>query len=292
MNKIILAITGFTLVLLAIFTINSNIDKSGILIEEQSFYAPYFEEQGLDQSLFNIKQQQWIAEGQLVLKSELNESNYLVPSSNNYHFERHWGVDRLIDYDSESNIEVTAYYFESDIYDKVILLSFSVPYHLNHGVSEDFIHLSYSNYYRPTISGAMTYHDGEDEYLLENIYPSEFINASNSLPYTINMPGVTLNTADLYTNNQIQIPYNHDSLGYFNYPEIEYSYFIQLNKSEDNQTLETDSYVGVDIDFYTKSNKTNFSVKLGFNEFKQATTDSEIYTVKRVSLSYKREDES
>lgn len=289
MKKVILIILSVGLFVLTILTITTNLGKAGTEVLQHDEYDVYIQSIGLDVDLFSNVQKEIIYTCNLEYKAELAETTYVVPSANTFEFSRHWGIDRTIDYDQESDLDITAYYFESEECNKVILLSFSVPYHVSRYQSSQFIHFSYSLNYIANIQGSMTYEDNGKEYLLESYNASQFISGDNALPYTIDLPGVSLSTNELYYLNQIGIPYNKENLGYFNFPEIKYSYMIQLDNSEDNQTNESDDYVGLDIDFYTASKNADFSVKLGFNEFKQSNGSYDIYVVKRISLSFERE---
>ncbi len=290
MRKIITLILSIGLCLLVIFTITTNSNRPGTEVVYQTEYDDYLVSNEMDPSMYTTTQKQYIYDCELKFHSDLYESNYVSPSGNPYEFQRHWGIDRLVNHEQESDLLVQAHYFESDICNKVVLLSFSVPYHVSKDQSQEFIHISHSLNYLLRVTGTMSYNKDGKEYYLKSMTASEFINGDDALPYQINMSGISLTSNDIYTENQIGIPYNNESLGYFNYPEITYNYVLQLSNSEDNQTIETDDYIGLDIDFYTIAEHIDYQVKLGFNQFSQSQSDSEMFSVKRISLSYKREE--
>lgn len=286
MHKLIISVLFVSVVGLIVMTITTNMNRPGEMVVYTNDIDQSLLDNDLDPNSYSVTLKNRLSDCKITYTEDLHEGNYVTPSASKYQFERHWGVDSKIDYDKKSTLEVTSTYLEFDNCEKVILVSITVPYHVTTVSSKDFIHVSHSLNYNLNITGDVSYVQDNATYVLDEFTTSESINGDDAYPYDISLPGVSLQENNLYTDNQINIPYNTQSLGYFNYPALTYSYYIELVSTEDNIK---DDYVGIDIDFYRVKEDYDSSITLGFNKFKQSS-EYDIYVVKRMSLSYKREE--
>lgn len=267
MNKSWVLIPIGALTILLVFLIYAFVDHNpSTIYETNDAHDAYMNTIGLDPTQFTPYQKQVIYESDDISYVEaLHEEPYSGISVEPIVFERSWGSGIRPNWDESLNLDFDVHLFERE-YSYLAIMTFTLPYaYQNERLVMGYIDFRYSNNFDITTSLRMSYVDDDKEYAL---YSTMVSKDSDFGMYPI------------YQNTQ--------QINKLIKPRLIYTYIISINPTDDND-LDTDMYLGMDIDVYMHGINTTASVQLGFNEFKLV---DERYLVTRKSVQYRKETQA